>query len=191
MPPPVPWLQFYQRFLESANLQAWLQTRRVVAEQWQVRLRMSCGGGGSCLLASEHLDPGGARPCQGRLAGRKEVVFCWLQARAWHEAWWEAGGVLNQPGAHHMQEVVAVEEFFELEQRLAAAEAVGQVSLCWCPKHLRSVQRALGSVPASHVELGWLVPCAAADRAPSPHLTSPLPPLAPHVCSRLKSWTSS
>lgn len=40
------------------------------------------------------------------------------QARAWHQAWLAVGGALNQSGSPSMGEVLAVEEFFELEQRL-------------------------------------------------------------------------
>ena len=48
--------------------------------------------------------------------------------RAWHEAWWEAGGPLTQAGSGHMGEVVAVEAFFQLEQQLQFTEGLPQVA---------------------------------------------------------------
>ncbi|GAB4820709.1 hypothetical protein N2152v2_007755 [Parachlorella kessleri] len=49
-----------------------------------------------------------------------------VQARAWHEAWWEAGGPLTQAGSGHMGEVVTVEAFFQLEQQLLFTEGLPQ-----------------------------------------------------------------
>lgn len=102
--------QFYQRFLESGNLQAWLQTRRAVAEQWQVGSRGARRGSAAAGGRLHTRLP--STPEKTRTPRRPS------QARAWHEAWWEAGGVLHQPGTPHMGEVVTVEEYFELEQQL-------------------------------------------------------------------------